>query len=77
MNNKELLNALENLNIDENEFDHINVELNDLEKKRIKKKYKKAIKKKSLFLKRAATVSYTHLRAHETYACISYAVFCL
>lgn len=57
MNNKELLNALENLNIDENEFDHINVELNDLEKKRIKKKYKKAIKKKSLFLKRAATIA--------------------
>lgn len=57
MDNKELLDMLDDLNIDECEFDNINVELNDLEKKRIKKTYRKAIKNKSFGFKKIAMVA--------------------
>lgn len=53
MNEKEIMNILDNIDISEKEFDHIDVELNDIEKKRIRKNYKKTITKKSSFIKKA------------------------
>lgn len=57
MDNKELLKALENLNIDENEFDNMNIKLNDLEKKRIKKKYKSFLNPSKNKLKKASLIA--------------------
>lgn len=57
MDNKDLLAALDNLDIDESEFDNVNIELNDLEKKRIRSKYKKAIRNKSSLPKKIAIVA--------------------
>lgn len=52
MNENEIKNLLDNVDINENEFDHITVELNDIEKKRIRKNYKKTITKKSSIIKK-------------------------
>ncbi|BCZ48835.1 hypothetical protein psyc5s11_49020 [Clostridium gelidum] len=52
MNEKGITNILDNIDISEKEFDHIDVELNDIEKKRIRKNYKKTIIKKSSIVKK-------------------------
>lgn len=57
MTDKELLKALENLDVDENEFDNLDVELNDLEKKRIRKTYRKNIKTHKYKLKKVAIIA--------------------
>jgi|GEM_PF-5053094 len=55
MNNKrEILDIVDNINIDEDEFKDIDVELNDIEKKRIQKTYRKNYKKKISIKKRIA-----------------------
>ena len=45
-NEKEILDILDNININEDEFNDIDIELNYIEKKRIRKNYKKKYKKK-------------------------------
>lgn len=52
MDNKEILDILDNINIDEAEFDNIDIELNDLEKSRIKKKYRKMLKSNKWIVKK-------------------------
>lgn len=54
MDNKEIVEILDSINIDEKEFDNIDVELNDIEKKRIKNKYNKSIKRKRSGLTKVA-----------------------
>lgn len=44
---KEILDLVDNLNIDENEFNNIDVELSHIERKRIQKNYRKNINKKN------------------------------
>lgn len=57
MDNNHLLDALDNLDIGEFEFDDIDVELNDLEKKRIRSRYRQAIKNKLSLPKKIAIVA--------------------
>lgn len=52
MNEKEIMNMLDKIDINENEFDYIDVELTDIEKKRIRKNFRKAINKKDSILKK-------------------------
>jgi hypothetical protein len=51
---KEILDMLDNITIDENEFNHIDVELTDIEKRRIKKTYRKNIKENKSLSKKIA-----------------------
>lgn len=52
MNEKEINYILDNININEHEFNHIDIELNDIERKRIRKNYRKAINKKTSIIKK-------------------------
>ncbi|MPQ43811.1 DUF4179 domain-containing protein [Clostridium tarantellae] len=54
---KEILDIVNNIDIDESEFEHIDVELNDIEKRRIRNKYRKSVKKKNYFVKKIVMVS--------------------
>lgn len=53
-NEKEILNIVDILDLSEDDYDNIDIELNDIEKKRIRKKYKKNILyKRTNYLKTA------------------------
>lgn len=54
---KEILDLVDNLNIDENEFNNIDVELSHIERKRIQKNYRKNINKKNNRIKKVAIAS--------------------
>lgn len=53
INQREVLEIIDNIDINEEEFNKIDVELNDIEKKRIKKSYKDKIKYKKFSYKNA------------------------
>lgn len=54
---KDILDLLNNIIVDEDEFNNINIELNDIEKKRIRKKYRQKIFLRKRVLKSSAIMA--------------------